>query len=138
MGFSSGRHYWEIRLEMYCSEQDVFAGVCPRQRSESLVELNDVFGWICTFDKKLSRTEGKHYVMERYGDYGQIGDVIGVLLEFNKEGLATISFYKNGRSFGPCYERMPAQTYYPCVALASPGQDVIISLDSKAKVPPRK
>ena len=57
--------------------------------------------------------------MERYGDYSAIGDTIGVLLEFNKEGLGTLTFYKNGKSFGVCFDQMPPNTYYPCVALSS-------------------
>ena len=74
--------------------------------------------------------------MERYGDYSAIGDTIGVLLEFNKEGLGSLTFYKNGKSFGVCFhESMPPNTYYPCVALSSQGREVIISLNSKAKIP---
>ena len=119
MGFNSGRHYWEIRLDLYHSEQDVFAGVCPKQRPETLVDLNDVYGWICTQDKKLHRAEGKNYTMERYGDYSAIGDTIGVLLEFNKEGQGSLTFYKNGKTFGMCYDGMLPNTYYPCVALSS-------------------
>ena len=135
MGFNAGRHYWEIRLEHYASEQDVFAGVCPKQRCESLVELVDVYGWICTQDKKLVRAEGKPVAMEHYGDYSSIGDTIGVLLEFSREGTASLTFYKNGRSEGLCFSGMPPQTYFPCVALA--GTDVVVTLNSKAKLPQR-
>ena len=73
--------------------------------------------------------------MERYGDYSAIGDTIGVLLEFNKEGLGSLTFFKNGKSFGVCFEQMPPNTYYPCVALSSQGREVIVSLNSKAKIP---
>jgi len=135
IGFNSGRHYWEIRLEHYTSEQDIFVGVCPKQRCELLVELKDVYGWICTQDKKLTHQEGKEAIMEHYGDYSSIGDVIGVLLEFNKEGVASLTFFKNGRTMGMCYSGLPLQSYFPCVALA--GNDVIITLNSKAKLPQR-
>ncbi len=48
VGFNSGKHYWEIKLEHYSTETDIFAGVCPKQRCEQLIELIDVYGWICT------------------------------------------------------------------------------------------
>ena len=73
--------------------------------------------------------------MERYGDYSAIGDTIGVLIEFNKEGFGSLTFYKNGKSFGMCYDGMPPNTYYPCIALSSQGREVIITLNSKAKLP---
>ena len=46
--------------------------------------------------------------MDRYGDYSAIGDTIGVLLEFGRDGLGTLTFYKNGKSFGVCFDRLPA------------------------------
>ena len=73
--------------------------------------------------------------MERYGDYSAIGDVIGVLLEFNKEGSASLTFFKNGKTFGMCFDGMPPNTYYPCVALTSSSREVICSLNSRAKIP---
>jgi len=100
-----------------------------------LVELIDVFGWICTQDKKLTRQEGKSVEMGNYAEYSSIGDTIGVLLEFNKEGFGTLAFYKNGRPFGQCYTGLPPHTYFPCIALA--GNDVVITLNSKAKMPTR-
>jgi hypothetical protein len=27
LGFSDGRHYWEITLDSYCTEEDIFIGV---------------------------------------------------------------------------------------------------------------
>ena len=73
--------------------------------------------------------------MERYGDYSAIGDTIGVLIEFNKEGYGSLTFFKNGKTFGMCYDGMPPNTYYPCIALSSQGREVIITLNSKAKIP---
>ena len=75
--------------------------------------------------------------MDRYADYSSIGDVIGVLLEFSKEGDGTLTFYKNGHSMGKCYDRIPPNTYYPVVALSSQHREVSISLNSRAKIPQR-
>ena len=44
---------------MFTSHHDVFLGICPKQRPESLTLLNDVYGWICTEDRKLCKLEGK-------------------------------------------------------------------------------
>lgn len=57
--------------------------------------------------KKLKRSDGP-ITDENYGDYSSIGDTIGVLLEFSKDGTAMITFYKNGRTVGACYSGMPA------------------------------
>ena len=75
--------------------------------------------------------------MERYGDYSAIGDTIGVLLEFSKEGEGSLTFYKNGVTNGKCFDGIPPGTYYPCVALSSQGREVAITLNSRAKLPQR-
>jgi hypothetical protein len=31
LGFSSGRHYWEIKLDAYGHEDDIFIGVCKQE-----------------------------------------------------------------------------------------------------------
>lgn len=28
IGFSTGRHYWEITIDIYGTEEDIFIGVC--------------------------------------------------------------------------------------------------------------
>jgi len=88
-------------------------------------------------DKKLKRVDG---VMtdETYGDYSSIGDTIGILLDFGKDGTASLTYYKNKSTVGVCYSGMPPATYYPCIALsAMSGNEVIVSLNSKAKQPQR-
>ena len=34
MGFNSGRHYWEVTLDMFHSPQDLFVGICRKQDPE--------------------------------------------------------------------------------------------------------
>jgi len=58
-----------------------------------------------------------------------------VLLEFSKEGDATLSFFKNGEPKGKCYDRIPPNTYYPVVCLSNPHREVVVSLNSRAKIP---
>lgn len=58
-----------------------------------------------------------------------------MLLEFSKEGDGTLSFFKNGEPKGKCYERIPPNTYYPVLALSNPHREVVVSLNSRAKIP---
>ena len=50
VGFDSGRHYWEIKLDTFVDMEDIFIGVARRN-----IELNirawdtgSFWGWICT------------------------------------------------------------------------------------------
>ena len=75
-------------------------------------------------------------MVERYGgDYASIGDTIGVLLDFSKDGFASLSYYKNGRMVGMAWDKLPPQTYYPCVAIKTSGREVSVTLNSRAKLP---
>ena len=50
-----------------------------------------------------------------YGDYMKIGEVIGVLLEFN-EGKGSLTYFRNGKSFGKAFD-LPSGKYFPCVSM---------------------
>ena len=52
-----------------------------------------------------------------YGDYTKIGEVIGVLLEFNEAGIGNLTFYRNGVTLGKAFDNLSAGMYYPCVSL---------------------
>lgn len=46
------------------------------------------------------------------------GDLIGVLLSFDKvNGTGSLTFYKNGQSWGVAYSDMPPATYYPILSM---------------------
>ena len=43
--------------------------------------------------------------------------MVGVLLEFNKDGVGSLSFYLNGILLGKAFDNMAAGTYYPSVTM---------------------
>jgi hypothetical protein len=55
LGFSSGRHYWEIRIDAYGHEEDIFVGVSRQDAKLSShgVESGNTWGWTCTSGKKM-------------------------------------------------------------------------------------
>lgn len=56
MGFNSGRHYWEITIDVFGTEEDIFIGVC---KSETKLAAHGVetpgaaWGWQCTSSRKI-------------------------------------------------------------------------------------
>lgn len=50
VGFSSGRHYWEIRLDTFVEMEDIFIGVARRNIDLYIRawDTGQFWGWICT------------------------------------------------------------------------------------------
>lgn len=90
--FSSGRHYWEFKLDKGNVETDIWIGFSRQQdrKKNGMTMAYLPLG-------------GKKYVNGQWSQYGfnaKPSDTIGVLLEFNKKLRATITFYKNTVSCG--------------------------------------
>lgn len=54
--FSEGKHYWEITLDAYCTEEDIFIGVCRKgvkfnKHASETPRLS--WGWQCTSARKI-------------------------------------------------------------------------------------
>jgi hypothetical protein len=47
----------------------------------------------------------------------KIGEIVGVLFEFDAKGLGHLSFFKNSKLIGKAFDNIPADTYYPVVSL---------------------
>lgn len=118
IGFESGRHYWEIKMDEYGNEADIFVGVAKRDADNNRLNCTSTpheqgWGWVATgnmlhIGSKLQRI--------LFGGYSKIGSVVGILLEFvNGEGQLT--FYRDGENLGTPIKNIPAGCYYPCVSL---------------------
>jgi hypothetical protein len=63
-----------------------------------------------------------------YGDVCKMGDKIGMLLEFNEDGL-DVSFFLNGIDLGVAFQKLPKNKYFPCVVMLYEGTKVKMSND---------
>ena len=50
VGFNSGRHYWEIKLDTFVDMEDIFVGVARRNVDLNLRawDTGTFWGWVCT------------------------------------------------------------------------------------------
>ena len=50
VGFNSGRHYWEIKLDTFVEMEDIFVGVARRNLDLYMRawDTNSFWGWVCT------------------------------------------------------------------------------------------
>jgi len=50
VGFSKGKHYWEIKLDTFVEMEDIFVGVARRNTNLYLraTDSGAFWGWICT------------------------------------------------------------------------------------------
>lgn len=50
VGFNSGRHYWEIKLDTFVEMEDIFVGVARRNIDLYIRawDTGSFWGWICT------------------------------------------------------------------------------------------
>jgi len=126
---SSGRHYWEIKIDNFNDEEDIFIGVARKEANlyARPIDTNTFWGYMCCCGKKF----GPDGIFQDYGYQGKKGDVIGVLLEY-KSGLATLSFYRNATKCGVAFSNLTG-SFYPAVCMNY--GDVQVTLDTKAPMP---
>lgn len=89
---SSGKHKWEIVIDRFSSEEDLFIGVATKEVSlySRPPDIGNFWGYIATSGKKF----GTGGVVDEYSEVAGSGDVIGIVLEWTGE-KATLSFTKN-------------------------------------------
>jgi hypothetical protein len=71
--------------------------------------------------------DGKNEDLD-YGAVCKMGDRIGMLLEFNNDGL-DVSFFLNGADLGVAFSKLKKNKYIPCVVMLYEGTKVKISND---------
>ena len=116
LGFSTGRHYWEIIIDVYGTEEDIFIGICKNgNKLQSHAVENSCWGWQTTSGRKIWPST-ERIQEEAYGDYTKIGEIIGVLLEFDNEkaSLTYIGMEKAQGKHLIKYHQGPGIPVYPC------------------------
>ena len=56
MGFKTGRHYWEVKIDEYGTEEDIFVGVCKKDiklNMHGIESPGTTWGWQCTSARKM-------------------------------------------------------------------------------------
>ncbi|KAF0693119.1 Aste57867_15865 [Aphanomyces stellatus] len=132
VGFSSGIHYWEIRVDQ-AEFGSVFLGVCEKHtKGQASLNLNRWQGW-----GFVNFRATYHNSTERiYGDHFNAGDTIGVCLNMESGKL---SFFMDGIKYGEhivtdlgvAFDGLKTdrqvKTLYPCIGLRKAGDKVTLN-----------
>ena len=127
--YSFGKHYFEVILLTEPIDTSVIIGVATKRNptDKYIFDVHNFYGIILSNLQKYSiingRTDKKEFVKNSFN----INDIVGVSLEFKKEGLE-ISFYKNKILLGIAYNKIRNdKIFYPAVSLGFAGSKVQIS-----------
>lgn len=125
-GFSTGRHYWEIRIDAMIDLEDIFIGIATHDINLIIKPTEggqQYWGYICCAGKIFSPKEDSTL---DYGEMCTINDTIGVLLEFYPD-QAQLTFYRNKKNLGVAFVGIPLNTYYPACTLFYSGVRVTLN-----------
>ena len=144
VGLTSGRHFWELRIENMLDEHAVYIGVSSQPVTEpahpGVWKQAGTYGWHCSRGMLRWTPQGSSEEENcQYGDTCDTSQVIGCLLLFNEKALnASLSFSINGKSLGTAFASMPPGKYYPMLSLSSslPGHPMnSVILETRVKLP---
>ena len=127
--YSFGKHYFEINLLTEPITDNIIIGVATKKNSmdKYLYDIQNFYGLILGESNKMISINGKKEKKEYVKETFAINDIIGVLLEFKKEGLE-IKFYKNKKCLGIAYSKIKNdKIFYPAISLGLVGSKVQIS-----------
>ena len=129
IGYSFGKHYFEINLLTEPIAKSVIIGLATK-RNPSDMFINDVhnfYGYILSDMQKISSINGKIEKKDYSIEPIAINDIIGVMFEFKKEGLE-INFYKNKICLGVAFNKIHNdKIFFPAVSLGIAGSKIQIS-----------
>lgn len=125
VALEKGEHYWEVKIDCFVDEEDIFIGVALENipLTARPVDSGMFWGYLSSGAVKFAPDRE----CEDYGDTVATGDVIGVLLKYT-ESAGTISFSKNGNEFGVAFDDLPRKVCPAVCLLLSNSQ---VTLDFK-------
>ena len=129
MFYSSGKHYFEVNLLTDPIESSVIVGVATKRNpiDKYLYDVQNFYGLILSDFQKITIINGKRTKKEYSKEAFTINDIVGVLIEFKKEGVE-IKFYKNKICIGVAFNKIKNEKiFYPAVILGYAGSKVQIS-----------
>ena len=124
-----GRHYFEINLLTEPFGQSVIIGVATKKdtNKKTIDDVNNFYG-LNISNMELITTEAGKTSKKEYEtkETFSINDIVGVLLEFKKEGLE-LSYFKNEISLGIAFSNIKKRDIYPALSLGIVGTKVQIT-----------
>ena len=128
IGYSFGKHYFEVNLLTEPIEKSVIIGVATKRNPADmfLYDVHNFYGYLLSDNQKIANANGKQEKKGYSKEPIAINDIIGVLFEFKKEGVE-ISFYKNKIFLGVAYSKLNDKIFFPAVSLGLAGSKVQIS-----------
>ena len=129
IGYSFGKHYFEINLLTEPIAKSVIIGLATKRNPNNMLiyDVHNFYGYILSDMQIISTINGKQEKKEYIKEPIAINDIIGVMFEFKKEGLE-ISFYKNKICLGVAFNKIyNDKIFYPAVSLGIAGSKIQIS-----------
>ena len=124
-----GKHYFEVNLLTEPIAESVIIGVATKRNpmDKYVFDVHNFYGLILSDSQKISIINGKTEKKEYNKESFNVNDIVGVLLEFKKDGLE-ISFYKNKICLGVAYNKIKNdKIFFPAIKLGYAGSKVRIS-----------
>ena len=129
-GINRGRSYWELNIVSLQNDLGVYMGICKKQEAVTLAQLKDTYGLLIPEHKKFSRkpdSGGYTLDQKKIAPPAKSGDIYGLLLEFEDNGKANLTFFKNGQCMGNIFPEIAEGEYYPCLSLTSGNNTVLLN-----------
>jgi hypothetical protein len=130
-----GRYYWEVRLDNFAEEDDLYIGVADKGINGQAcpTHAGPYWGYMPLYAKRFSGEQTGSLI--DYGYAHKIGDVVGALLTIRK-GVGELSFYRGVSSCGRAFENIKVPVWPVFSLLGSPGSIIQITVDPRAAQPP--